>query len=470
MTVMAEATQLTVKPDMPMGARLRLTNVETGQTHEGTVTGTFRPEDYGVTLDTAPPWQTSTTIASTFIRTGQITVERLDGSDTVAETPVPVPVVVGMRIRVRQESATGPDLSYIGQPPTAYQGQCGSVSANRSIAAGATFDDHRTVIQVDLDNGEQGVGVYVGWIEPDTRPLAAGDYVRIQNGQLYAYEGSGYVDQAFRNQVARVIRAADDTGGVHVSVDSLGGQIIHSSYLTRTTAPPEIVDPMEAGTRIATATGKATVVSKSDERLSAYMRGNRGYMSSENYVAAIRDGQREAEMFAVNSVNVVVDVLEGLSPEQQILRLQTLVHRVASYEAVRRDWCHEVNGALAMLNLPDHLSEVDRDLGRALGRDPKLIFQLDTEVEGVPGDDDDDDEDGDCQHDYIADIDVSYYATEGYRVSGATVSVGFQASCNDEDYSEYVTEDMVTDAINNHGSLPRCESLDDWSIDDVNEN
>lgn len=138
-------------------------------------------------------------------------------------------------------------------------------------------------------------------------------------------------------------------------------------------------DPIPVGERVRYGGRKGTIVSKSDGRVEAYYRRDRAIQRSGDYAAFLRDGSTTAQIVGARECIPLVDVGD-LTPEQQIERLQRLVHRVASYEASRRNWCDEVNGALAYLDLPEPYDKVDRGLGQRLQRNPRLIFAEDKMV------------------------------------------------------------------------------------------
>ena len=229
---------------------------------------------------------------------------------------------------------------------------------------------------------------------------------------------------------------------------------------------PEQVNPLEVGLAVLVNNRRWTVSDKAEM--------NEGYRRSyagREYVALVNGADYTAVTPWVtrtdNGITPIPDT-SHLSAEEQLLRFQRLVHRIASYEAVRRDWCDEVNGALAPLGLPQHLSTVDRALGRELRRRPDQLLVLDGEIEtshrpDVPVVATDDDEDDEPEYESrtfdLQLVDLEYDTDAGYRVSGAQVEVrvtvepdeGYVPDPSEWDYRDEITDDMIRDAINAQG-------------------
>lgn len=145
-----------------------------------------------------------------------------------------------------------------------------------------------------------------------------------------------------------------------------------------------------------------------------------------------------------------VEDLDALTPEEQLLRLQRLVHRVASAEAVRRDWCNEINGVLAKLDLPEELSQVDRALGRRLRDNPGEIFQWREEPE---------------PEEYDRDVTVSGTATwtisESFSIT-ETVHCDHEVP-RDEECSECC--DNVVGNLDSNDVARQLDRFDSWNDD-----
>lgn len=201
---------------------------------------------------------------------------------------------------------------------------------------------------------------------------------------------------------------------------------------------PEIVNPIPVGTRVIYDGSKGVVIDKHDPRLARHFTpamGARATYRGDQWVGIEYEGTAG---LALGTNLVVVPDTSDLTPEQQIARLQRLIHRVASYEAVRRDWCSEVDSALAPLDLPEPYSRVNRELGRRLRDNPSLLL-VDDEAPVDTGDEDDDEDDEEAERDFevVVTVDVSETLTVRIPVT----------SCHDECAGELVDESMVDEAI-----------------------
>jgi hypothetical protein len=338
------------------------------------------------------------------------------------------------------------------------------------------------VFYVDLGGVNTNRAVYRGWIDhaaPARTPgqILVGDRVR---SSMYG-DGTVCDPSEGRHNQSRVMRAGEYA--VRIDGSTTGGYFGGGVYLLETqglTVTEEIgtqpatsvepVNPIESGTRVWVANygQRAVVVEKPTTGYAAR------YTSDPEYVAVQLAGSTEPTVMTASQVSVL-DLQDAatLTAEQQLLRLQTLLHRVASYEAVRRDWCSEVDIALSHLDLPDHLSKVDRDLGRGLRDNPQGLFTM---VEVAPIVDEDDDEDTECdcgecsecdpRSDYGVSIAVEFDDDDGWSHSGL-VSLRLEGSDSNPDFDDVVTDDMVRSAVNDQTSfsVPSYNSVS-WSIND----
>lgn len=235
------------------------------------------------------------------------------------------------------------------------------------------------------------------------------------------------------------------------------------------------VDPLPIGQRVLAGRYVGTVVSKSEAPAFAVNEASR---TSAEHVA-VRSKEGEVSMHRVVNVTVLDVELGSRTVEQRLLRLQTLVHRVASFEAVQREWCNEVNSALAMLyaedpDAPVYLQTVDRRLGERLQDDPRSIYQFE-ETAPLPAEAASDEPETE-ERDYQATLSVDYAASSGFNVQGATVCVSFTAEVDPDegfvgDAADYITDEMVDSAIDSDSDLPDSEgtySLS-WSVESVDE-
>lgn len=242
---------------------------------------------------------------------------------------------------------------------------------------------------------------------------------------------------------------------------------------------PEPVDPLPLGQRVWSAEhGNGTVIAKAESGLTS----SAALLQSVRY-AAVRFGGGTVVMVHVGGLTMRSTTdYSRLSEAEQLRVLQRLIHRVASFEAVRRNWCDEVNGALRHLDglMPEPLQRVDRDLGRRLAANPTEIFQVDLDAplpEIQPdADDEDDDEPDEVDRTFDVEIRADYRAEGGFRVLGAEVTVTVEGTwpedhvVDSDDLMELLTERAVVRAID-ESSLPDVEGwdLDEWSIYDYTE-
>lgn len=364
------------------------------------------------------------------------------------------------------------------------------------LVSGNATDGEGRIWQVRMDNGTSGSvwqshinRVDAGTTESPRRPgeIRPGDVVRVRRGQYAGSEGS-------------VTSLTDSMA--YVNLTYYGQRRLYQTAL-RVIAPTGVVatpterpvtdgvnNPIALGTNIIVGRQRGVVVDKADD----WFRQNYGvmYQRSADYVGYEYnyEGRTTKSVTDMRSV-IEVPALGDLTLEQQLLRLQTLIHRVASYEAVRRDWCDEVNGALAPLDLPEHLATVDRDLGRALRNAPRELLRLDGPIQsartpatptvGQEMDDDDGTTPYDTTYNVLVHLD-GYTAEQGFEVHDAEVWCVIRIQGDDDDYnpgdpsefawSEYLTDQEVLDAIRADGSLPNPHTTADlsWSEgDDWNE-
>lgn len=235
----------------------------------------------------------------------------------------------------------------------------------------------------------------------------------------------------------------------------------------------ETVDPLPIGQRVLAGKYVGKVVPK--DTVPSYNMTEEWRTSADRVAVVTNDN--EPTCYRMGQVTVLEDVsVGGRTAEQRLLRLQTLIHRVASFEAVQRDWCNEANSALAMMyaedpETPEYLTTIDRSLGRELVDNPRSIYRFD-ETAPLPAEAPPETE----EREYQAQLSVDYAASAGFSVTGATVYVTFTAEVNPDDgfegdASDYITDEMVDSAIDYDSDLPDSEGSYgvSWSVDDVQE-
>lgn len=338
------------------------------------------------------------------------------------------------------------------------------------------------------DGGDQ-TAVYQGWVEHlDAAPSAPrrpgefidGDVVRLDSRTATHGGQQGTVVGTTTTGRVRV-RFSDGLSFAYVRTNLTLVTPATGIPAAPAAPAPVVENPVTIGTQIIVGSYRGTVVDKADP----WFRDNYGpsYQRNPRYVGYEYTDERGRVNKALTGVGEFVEYVDPgeLTVEQQLARLQVLIHRVASYEAVRRSWCSEVNAALAPLGLPEHLSTVDRDLGNALQRRPRELLRLDGEIQStrtpvatptvaVHPDDydtdaDDDDEDTSGEATYRLNVDVDRYTSDqGFGVTGAQIHVDVDVSWDSEDdnpggpddwgWSVHVTDDMVLTAIRADNTLP----------------
>jgi hypothetical protein len=394
-------------------------------------------------------------------------------------TAAPTPITVGATVQIANPAYSGPDGGYVDQnfygargvvdrgPNSAGQGSWyirlpgygGNHIHENYLTVVSGGSDESAAADTD-DDGQARVGDHVR-----NPSFGEGRVIRLTNdapGRSFGYRGTA--------------GATAYQGIVQVQFASTDTEIYTSDLeLVRRDDSP-IPEPganygpgFEPGVRVwVSGFGLGTVVEKT--------------LAAGVNARHIRHAGWSRVQFDSGSTQMVTTASLALRPDEdsasltdaeKLDRLQRMIHRVASYEAVRREWCDEVNTALAHLDglLPTELQRVNRELGRYLRDHPREIFRLDTgpTVDTTSDDDDDDDEPEDV--DWTATVTVDYASDEGFTVTGATVRVSFSAPEYHDNPADYIDDSAVESAIDDSDlpAIARTSDIIRWSVDDVEQ-
>ncbi len=211
------------------------------------------------------------------------------------------------------------------------------------------------------------------------------------------------------------------------------------------------------------------------------------YKRSNQWLAVVFDGDTTPTQVQFVYLALRPDTpITEMDDAAKLRALQVMIHRVASYEAVRREWCNEVNTALRGLGdlLPPELRSVNRTLGAHLRSNPQELFMIDQPVPvDVDSDDDDDadDEPEPIDRSFSVEISADYDAEQGFGVRGACFTVDISTSdyTEDDEIDTDMIHDMVENLIGERGlvreidgsDLPTVSgyNLDSWEITDYTE-
>jgi hypothetical protein len=277
-------------------------------------------------------------------------------------------------------------------------------------------------------------------------------------------------------------------GSIEVRHASTGEDVAHYPsdvrFQRRDDSPiPEVVnepaDGKFVGQRVHSGSyGRDGVVVSKADRTEVAAR----YKRHRQWAAVVFDGDTTATVVQTVDLALVPETpIAEMDDAVKLRALQVMIHRVASYEAVRREWCDEVNTALRGLGdlLPADLRAVNRTLGQRLRDNPMELFDIDAEV---PEDVDSDPEPAEPRTFDLELVDLEYSTDAGYRVTDASVGVQVTVEacdCGDTDcieaqeipdpnewaYSDQVTDDQIRDAIRATG-LPEPSRYADFSYSD----
>jgi hypothetical protein len=416
----------------------------------------------------------------------------LDEPDVGAATPQPGEgITVGARVRIANPAYTRPDgRGYVSETAFGQEGTVTAVSGEqdnwqvegRHSVNGMRFHQHihRNYLTVISGGSDESAAA-----DTDDQVVRVGDHVEIPS-----YGRNGRVlDASYRGEPARYDAPGYSGGIASVLLDTGEETRFYGADLRlirRDDSPiADIVFESVAflGRRVhATEHDRDGVVVTKRDRADI---GNR-YKRSNQWVAVIFDGDTDATAVAVRYLALLPDTpISEMDDAARLRALQVMIHRVASYEAVRRDWCNEVNTALRGLGdlLPPELRSVNRTLGAHLRSNPQELFLIDSEVPvDVDSDSDDEPEQAEPRTFDLELVDLEYSTDAGYRVTDASVSVQVTVEpcdCGDTDcadytevsdpsewsYSDQVGDDQIRDAIRAAG-LPEPSRYAEFSYND----
>lgn len=405
------------------------------------------------------------------IRPGDVTP--LDEPDVAREQATTTPVEIGPGVRVRVSNPAY--LGSGGYVHPSFYGQEGVVV--RRYNAGTAWEVRVQGVGTNYIN-ESDLTVLDTATEQATNPpaaedtstIAVGDHVRyswdqtvqgrvirLGTGRQHVYQGTG------QNRYAEVWVRSNEH---QEDMVFYAGDIVLVERDPSPIPPPQAnyAEGFEPGARVYSSDGRGLgrTVEKTEQNSPRRWR-SRGYS-----VVTFDSGNTQEINNLYLSLRPDTDFTE-MSDADKLAALQRLLHRVASYEAVRRNWCSEIDIALSHLAelMPPELRTVDRELGTWLTRHPQQIFMLDSgpAVGEVTVEDDDDDEPEDI--DWQVCVRVEYETTDGFTVSNAHVTVQYTAPDDDgHSPTDYIDNGMVETGIDN-SDLPAIQSSRDirsWEL------